>query len=259
MAAITAAVVVAAGSAYAANRQASGAKNAARMQGRAADAATAEQARQFDLSMAMTAPRRQVENQALNQLAQLYGLGGAAGQPTGPIDPNTGQPIGVGGGGAPDYSAFYNSPDYQFALQQGEQSAMRGASAMGNLRSGNTLAALTQYGSGLATQNFGNYINRLEGLAGMGADQAAANMRMQQGQLQGQNYLNAANARASGVVGAANAQANFGNQLAQLGGYGLQQWGSAPKSNPLVRGANTTYQTPPYIPPGLGGNPYRVA
>src|SRR5688572_28742767 len=100
MAVITSAAVVAAGSAYAAHEQSSGAKRAARIQQRGYDAATAEQARQFDAMMELTAPRRNVESQALEQLAALTGLKGN----------------GDGTGGTPDYSAFYNSPDYQFAL-----------------------------------------------------------------------------------------------------------------------------------------------
>lgn len=255
MAAITAAAVVAAGTAYAAKTSSDAAKGAARTQRRAADAATAEQARQFDLSMEMTRPRREVETQALNALASLTGLRGA--QPGGrtfdnsgtgqEIDPNTGQPIGVqvGPNGAPDYSQFFMSPDYQFALEQGMQATERSAAARGGLRSGNTLAALTRYGSGLATQNFNNYIGRLQSLAGMGADQAGANMSVAFGDRVANNLISAGNAQAAGQVGAANARASGVNQLAQLGGYALQQWGSAPKTSPMIRGANSTYQQPP--------------
>lgn len=217
MAAITGAALAVAGSAYGANRASAGAKDAARAQQRGTDASIAEQRRQFDAMMQMTQGRRDVEGQALNQLAQLTGLPGQGGS---------------GPAGSPDYSAFYNSPDYQFALQQGEQSTLRNASALGNVRSGNTLAALTRYGQGAATQNFGNYINRLQGLAGMGATDQAANMMMQQGQNVGNNLIGGANARASGIAGSANAWSGFANQLGQLGGYAMQQWGQPKAPQP---------------------------
>jgi hypothetical protein len=241
MAAITGAAIAAGAAAYSANRQSSAAKDAARTQQRGADAATAEQRRQFDLSMEMTAPRRAIEGNALNMLAQLTGVPGADGAAP----------------GAPDYSAFYNSPDYQFALEQGEQSAMRGASAMGNLRSGNTLAALTRYGQGMASQQFGNYISRLSSLANGGATQQAANNAIGLGDRVAGNIQTGANARASGIAGSANAWGNFGNQMAMMGGYAMQNpgmFGSSPKQSPMLRGANTTYQTPPYVPTGYGGN-----
>lgn len=251
MAAITSAVVVAAGSAYAANRQASGAKAAARAQQRGYDSATAEQARQFDAMMEMTAPRRNVEGQALEQLAALTGLRGN-------------RPPGEGG--TPDYSAFYNSPDYQFALQQGLQATERMGSAGGNLRSGNTLAALNDYAQGRASQNFGQYVNRLAGLANMGAVDQAGQAMVAQGDRVANNMIGSANARASGVAGAANAWSNFGAQMAQLGGYGMGGGfggGMSGTGKMLIQGANTTYQqppmpygsstkTPPYIPPGSG-------
>ncbi len=231
MAAITTLAVTAAGSAYAAHAGAKGAKDAARTQQRGYDAATEEQRRQFDASMALTAPRRQVEGQALNQLAQLTGL------------PGDGT-----GTGQPDYSQFYNSPDYQFALQQGEQATLRNASALGNVRSGNTLAALTQYGQGLASQNFNQYTQRLAGLAGMGATDQAANAMLQQGNNVAGNLIGGANARASGVAGAANQWQNFGGNLAQLGGFALSNPGmfqrSAPKVSPTMQ--NAGYQQNQY-------------
>lgn len=231
MAVITSAAVVAAGSAYAAHEASSGSKRAARIQQRGYDAATAEQARQFDQMMELTAPRRNVEGQALEQLAALTGLRG-----NGP----------AGAGGTPDYSGFINSPDYQFALQQGQQATERSAAAGGNLRSGNTLAALNDYAQGRATQNFNNYTQRLAGLAGMGATDQAANAMVQQGDRAANNLIGGANARASGVAGSANAWQNFGGQIAQLGGFGMGGGFNKPQGAGLIKAANTTYQTPPY-------------
>lgn len=176
------------------------------------DAATAEQARQFDLAREDTAPWRDVGRSALNQLASLYGL-----QQSGEIDPETGTAATV----APDYSAFYESPDYQFARDEGLRGIERSAAARGGLASGNTLAALTRYSSGLASQNFGNYANRLAGLAGAGqsSSENLAGMRMNYGQQIGQNAVGAANARASGITNQANIWGGVGNQLAGMAGY----------------------------------------
>lgn len=251
MAVITSSVVAGVGALGGAAMASRGAKDAARTQQRGYDAATAEQRRQYEESMRLTAPRREVEGNALNLLAQMTGVRPAGGGNSGPIDPNTGQPMGaqVGPNGGPDWSAFFDSPDYQFALEQGEQSAMRGASSMGNLRSGNTLAALTRYGQGAATQNVNNYMARLTSLAGMGADQSGANMAMQQGSNVANNLIGGANARASGVAGATNAWGGALNQLGQMGGFALQQWGARPaRSSPTMN--NAGYQTPPFNPYG---------
>lgn len=212
--------------AYLSSRSAKDAANsAANAEERAAQMTIDEQRRQFDLTRADQQPWLQAGQGALNQLMQLYGLGGgqqAQGGGSGPIDPTTGLPRGgaslaVGGNGQPDYSGFMNSPDYLFALQQGEQATQRAGSAMGNLRSGNTLAALTQYGQGLASQQLGNYTNRLSQLAGVGQQTAqnlgglGANMA---GNI-GNAFTNAGNARASGILNANVAQQNAYNQSSQ--------------------------------------------
>lgn len=119
-------------------------------------------------------------------------------------------------GSAPDYSAFYNSPDYKFALDQGNQSLQRAAAAGGRLASGNTLAAAQQYGQGLATQNYGNYVNRLAGIAGIG--QSATNATGAAGITTGQgvadSLVGAGAARASGIAGQYNA---YGDALGTVG------------------------------------------
>lgn len=86
---------------------------------------------------------------ATNTLSNALGLNGAAG--------NTAA-----------QGAFQAGPGYQFALDQGSQAALRGASAAGMLNSGNTLTALTQFGQGLANQEYGGWLDRLSGLSGQG-------------------------------------------------------------------------------------------
>lgn len=76
-------------------------------------------------------------------------------------------------GNARATSAFQAGPGYDFAMQQGEQSALRGASAAGMLNSGNTLTALTGFGQGLANQEYGGWLDRLNGLSGQGMQGAS--------------------------------------------------------------------------------------
>jgi len=65
------------------------------------------------------------------------------------------------GGGAEQ--AYQASPGYQFALEEGINSRERGAAARGGLLSGAQQKALTQYGQGLATQDYQQWLNNLYG------------------------------------------------------------------------------------------------
>lgn len=127
--------------------------------------------------------------------------------------------------GAPNYSAFFQSPDYQFRMDQGVQALDRSAAARGRTNSGAQMKALTEYGSGLASSEFGNWWNRLSNLAGLGP--AANNATQQAGQNYannaGQNMLAAGNARASQYINQGNAWGNAINGLGQWAGY--QNWG----------------------------------
>lgn len=68
--------------------------------------------------------------------------------------------------------AFQAGPGYQFAMDQGTNAALRGASAAGMLNSGNTLTALTGYGQGLANQEYGGWLDRLSGASAQGLSAA---------------------------------------------------------------------------------------
>jgi len=129
---------------------------------------------------------------------------------------------------APDYSAFYKSPGYEFRFDEGTRALDRSASARGRLRSGAHERELIRYGQGVASSEFNNYANRLASLAGLGqtstgrTGQAGASAASSQGA-----YLaGAGTARASGYVGAANAATQgIGNYLYFAG---LQNQGQNP-------------------------------
>lgn len=150
--------------------------------------------------------------------------------------------LGLGGDQQTAINRFRTSPGYQFALQQGQQALQRQAAARGMSGSGAASRELARYGQGMADQEYGNYQNRLQGLASMGAGmgQTAA----QQSIGAGQNLANlgagyagqigsiyqgmgqsAANARMAQAQ--INAQRNAGlwNMLGQLGGSALGAFG----------------------------------
>lgn len=88
---------------------------------------------------------------ANNLLASFYGINGT--------DPALGQNA---------LAAFAKSPDYQFAKTEGINALDNSAAAKGGALGGNQLRAVTEYSSGLATQNLNNYLTRLTGLSGQG-------------------------------------------------------------------------------------------
>lgn len=59
-----------------------------------------------------------------------------------------------------------NTNAYRFRFNEGQQALERSAAAKGMLRSGNTLAALANYGQGAASQEYGNEVSRLGALTG---------------------------------------------------------------------------------------------
>lgn len=171
------------------------ASKSAKASQKATDQTVAEQRRQFDLTRSDQMPWLEAGKGALGQLQAL----------------NSG-----------DFSKFYQSPDYQFALDEGFKSLDRSAASRGRLYSGGYGQDLTKYGQGLATQNYGNYYGRLASLAGVGQSTATnlGEMGMNMASNIGKAYqTNAAN-RASAYGAQASAWQDGINGLAGLGGYG---------------------------------------
>lgn len=137
------------------------------------NAAIAEQRRQYDQTRTDMMPWLSAGTGALGQLQAL----------------NSG-----------DFSSFTQSPDYQFAYDQGMQSLDRSAAARGGLYSGGQQADLMKFGQGLATQNYSNYYNRLASMANIGQTSAqnlgqfGANSASGIGNLLSQNGANRASA-----------------------------------------------------------------
>jgi hypothetical protein len=244
--AVAAAAVAAGGAIYASNKQAGAAKDAANASNAATQASIDEQKREFDINQANQQPWLNTGKSALSVLAGMYGLNGGSspGQTTTMFDGTQVTPIGTnptGASGQPDYSAFFQSPDYQFALQGGLQAQDRTAAARGSLFSGANNADAIQFGQGLASQQFGNFYNRLAGLAGVG--QASANQLGAYGQnyansVGNLNMTNAAN-QTNSIYNRANANSNMVNSLAGIGG----QLAGYYMNRPQTYNTNNTFGT----------------
>lgn len=187
---------------YGASQQKKAAKQGANATAQANDAAIAEQRRQYDLTREDQQPWMQAGQGALNQMQALN---------------------------AGDFSSFQQSPDYQFAFNQGLQGLDRSAAAGGMLTSGGADADRIAYGQGMASQQYGNYYNRLAGLAGVGQQTASglgslgANMA---GNI-GNAMMNTGQARASSYQQRADANSQLGGALGGLANNMWQrnQWG----------------------------------
>lgn len=115
-------------------------------------------------------------------------------------------------------ASFESSPGYQFARDQGLDAVKTQQNALGRLASGNTLAALTQYGTGLAQQDYNNWWNQQSGLAGMGLNATGNLNSLASGNAGSIANLQAGigSAQAGGIQGAADA---WGNVLSDVGGF----------------------------------------
>ena len=105
---------------------------------------------------------------------------------------------------------FQTSPGYGFAYDEGIRAIQNGMANRGLLNSTAAGKALARFGSGMASQEYGNYANRLMALAGMGQNAASGQ------------------ASAAGQFGgnAANVSSGMGNSLANIAMMGGQQQGN---------------------------------
>lgn len=256
---VTAALIIGGTTLAGAAVSANASRQAGNAAARGADQATAEQQRQYDLTRSDYAGQRQLGNSAINALARLQGWGtaGTPGQfdtasylrdnPDVAANPwasqnaqahydgwgrneGRGSPY-VGAtaptaGGAPDMSSFFTSPDYNFRRTEGQRDIGNSFAARGGAASGNALRALTEYNSGLASGEYGNYFSRLMQQAGLGsaATGATASAGANSANQISANYLAGGDARASGIMGSANSinqglNSGLNSFLLYRGGY----------------------------------------
>lgn len=151
-----------------------------------------------------------------------------------------GSTLGVNGGGHADYSNFLNMPGYQFAVQQGTQAIQRQAAANGTAYTPNTSAAIGQYVTGTAMQDYNTYINQLMQAGGLGAqaNQGIGNLTYGTGANISQLMSNIGQNNAGKYAG-------LGGSLA--GAFGANSSGLASGIGSLARGIGNLF--------GGGSNP----
>lgn len=218
-AAMKAAQLAAKGYPLAAQQQVASGDTAIATQRDAEGRAIGEQRGQLDEIVGSMKPYTDAGRGATYSLADLYGLPTAS-------NPQGGQPL-----SDEALDAFRRSPDYQFAMDEAIKGADRSAAARGGLISGGQQAGVARLASGLATQNFGNYFDRLKQLSEMGqrgeeyvgnarlttgrdiADiqqntgRGVATTQLAQGDARARGILGQRAALAGGITGAAGARA----------------------------------------------------
>ena len=168
--------------------------SAARASNRASRAAIEQQQQALAQQERLAAPYTALGQQAMPAYQQLLGIGA-----DGKLDPKLAQ------------ETLRNLPGYQFAQQEGQRGTLQAAGAMGMGLSGNTLAALDRYNTGLADQTYQDELRNL--LAPVQLGQAAAagqaanvgNAASNIGNIQQQQGVNLANIginRAAGITNA---------------------------------------------------------
>jgi len=127
-------------------------------------------------------------------------------------DPETGLPAGYHEGtGKGDLSVFQNSPGYQFRLNEGLRAVQNSAAARGGLGGGNSLRAVNDYAQGTASDDFYNFVNQMNNMAGHGQTAVAGQ------QSAGTNF----------GIGAGNALGNYGDARASGVANSANMWGQA--------------------------------
>ena len=180
------------------------AREAAGLQAEAGGRGLAETTRQFDITQATLAPSIEAGNLARDQQQAMLGLLGTDAQ-------------------TQAMTALQESPSQAFIRKRAQRNLLQNSAAIGGLGGGNVRSALVEQGAGFASADIDQQFRRLQGLSSPGTQTA-----VQSGQLSGQfagqqagMQAGIGQAQASGVLGAAQAQAQGTQQLLGLGALGL--------------------------------------
>lgn len=179
-----------------------------------ADWAAAQGVHVRNVNRADTSPWRGAGIGAVNQLTRLLGLGGfrtvkdSAGLDHWELDPSN-----AAGEQQSAFSEWQRDPGYQWRMDEGIKARDRSAASKGMLLSGAQRKALDTWGQGLASEEYGNYFNRLAQMAGAGQNAvnqtgsiAASTLgpTAQSAISAGQSRQSGYNALASGIIRADN-------------------------------------------------------
>ena len=119
-----------------------------------------------------------------------------------------------------DSSKFFTSPGYQFRFDEGQRALEQSAAGRGGLFSGDVGRELSQYGHGQATQEYGNYLNRLGGLSqtGFSAATQGGQLAMEGAMAQAPYIAQAGQESAGGILGKAVQLGKAGKNILGLTG-----------------------------------------
>lgn len=186
------------------------ANKASKAQEKASKSATDTTLKMYEQTRADLQPYAQTGGAGLDSIAAMYGM------------PSRANPAGGQAFSDSSLEAFRRSPDYQVALKEGIRARDLSAASKGNLLSGGQEKRIAEYGSELASLKFGEYMDRLFKLSGMGQNAAAGQGAAAQsaGSSLSQLALGTGEAQASGYVGAGNAisdaASGLGSNLAYI-------------------------------------------
>jgi len=157
--------------------------------------------------------------------------------------------------------SMQNDPAGQWAMQQGGQAVDRSLAAKHQTASGNALTELTQWGQGLANQQYNSRLGQLFGMASQGADPAAAANITMKGTGQAMGLQNSA--MSQGIQGAQQLGTAAGGALKgignAIGGYSSSTdpyGGSSLYSDPNASVWNSPYANNQFSTPQAGTNLY---
>ena len=190
---------------------ANAADKAAKEQAKAAAGAQKTQLEMYRQTREDLSPFRDVGTEGAYSLADMFGF-------KTPKNPDGSTPFAQQG-----WENFQKTPYYQVPYKEGIDAIDNSAAARGNLLSSGNLKNLSTYAGNFASKQFGSYMDRLYQLAGMGGNAAATtgNAALSTGRGVADSQMAAGEARASGIVGSANALTagvqGLGNNLAYLG------------------------------------------
>lgn len=161
----------------------------------------------------------QMQQQALAFQKQMYGDAVGRAQPYLGVGSNAASTLsGIygwanganGQGGAPgtgiNWDAYMNTPDYQWAQSQGMRALDMSAASKHLLNSGGMVREAQNFGQGLAGQQFGNTVQRLMAMMGMGVNANASITGA--GNVASTNAGNTYNAMGATAAGGITGQAN---------------------------------------------------
>jgi len=152
-----------------------------------------------------------------------YGVGGNEFATREGADNYLSQMLAKRNAGGTEYQGFRATPGYQFRVGEGQKAIERSAAARGLQMSGSTMKDLTRFGQGIGSQEYGNFYNRLAGLAGAGQTASGQGFAgfQNQGNVLADLQLQKGNARASSYIGVGNAlNSGIGNMLSLGGMFG---------------------------------------